>query len=138
NTAGSEIAKSTYEAWKQGRRREDISLHETEKAIVESVFNEKGGLQYSHLISRSLIDHFVPFLPLERDHVKLCIRDELLNRGWTGAIDQTMLNEIADQLSYFPKDIGLYSSTGCKHIWQKVGLYMEERADNNFLQHTEF
>uniref|UniRef100_A0A5S6QYF0 Torsin n=1 Tax=Trichuris muris TaxID=70415 RepID=A0A5S6QYF0_TRIMR len=137
NTAGSEITRRTFEVWKQGIPREHISLHDMEKAIVESVFNEKGGLQYSHLISRSLIDHFIPFLPLERDHVKLCIRDELLHRGWSGRIDQTVLNEIAERLSYFPKDVGLYSSTGCKHVWQKVGLYMEERTDSS-LSHDHF
>lgn len=37
----------------------------------------KGGLQASDLIDHSLIDHFVPFLPLERSHVEQCIKAEL-------------------------------------------------------------
>ena len=33
------------------------------------------------MIERSLVDVFVPFLPLERSHVKTCVRNELQRRG---------------------------------------------------------
>lgn len=39
-------------------------------AVSEHVFNTPGGLKMSELISNHLIDHFVPFLPLEREHVR--------------------------------------------------------------------
>jgi hypothetical protein len=34
-----------------------------------------GALKNSQLIKKSLIDHYVPFLPLEEAHVKKCIQD---------------------------------------------------------------
>jgi torsin-1 len=40
----------------------------------------KGGLQNSMAIKDCLIDHSIPFLPLEKQHVIKCIqRDFLLN-----------------------------------------------------------
>lgn len=44
-------------------------------------FNEVGGLHQSSVIEKSLIDHYVPFLPLEREHVKACARVEAQRRG---------------------------------------------------------
>lgn len=44
-------------------------------------FNEVGGLHQSGVIQQSLVDHFVPFLPLERSHVKKCVIVEAAKRG---------------------------------------------------------
>lgn len=50
----------------------------------------------SELISAHLIDHFVPFLPLERRHILLCIRDYMLNHNYTATNDR--ITAIADSL----------------------------------------
>ena len=48
----------------------------------QNSFNESwytfnsGGLQNSHLIEKSLIDVYVPFLPMEKSHVRLCAENE--------------------------------------------------------------
>ena len=52
-----------------------------EPLIAAGAFNEAGGLQFSRVIERSLVDVFVPFLPLERTHVKTCVRNELQRRA---------------------------------------------------------
>ena len=52
-----------------------------EPLIAAGAFNEAGGLQFSRVIERSLVDVFVPFLPLERTHVKTCVRNEFQRRG---------------------------------------------------------
>ena len=44
-------------------------------------FNEPGGLHGSSVIQKSLVDVFVPFLPLERRHVKMCAVQEFQQRG---------------------------------------------------------
>ena len=52
------------------------------------------------MIEKSLVDVFVPFLPLERRHVKICIRNEFERRNvldWT----ESMVDEVADQLVYW-------------------------------------
>lgn len=36
-----------------------------------------GGLKKSHLIDSHIIDHYIPFLPLEKTHVMQCIEAEL-------------------------------------------------------------
>ena len=68
--------------------------------MADGAFNEVGGLQYSRMIEKSLVDVFVPFLPLERRHVKICIRKEFQRRDvadWT----ERMVEELADQLVYW-------------------------------------
>lgn len=50
----------------------------------------------SELISAHLIDHFVPFLPLERRHILLCIRDYMLSHEFTPTNEH--ITAIADSL----------------------------------------
>lgn len=38
-----------------------------------------GGLKKSSLIDSQIIDHYVPFLPLEKVHVEQCIEAEMKN-----------------------------------------------------------
>ena len=46
-----------------------------------SVFNsDEGGLKRSSIVAHNLIDHFIPFLPLERQHVKKCVEDYLKDK----------------------------------------------------------
>ena len=47
-----------------------------EGLIAKGAFSEAGGLQHANVIEKSLVDHFVPFLPIERRHVKQCISVE--------------------------------------------------------------
>ncbi|KAG0424536.1 hypothetical protein HPB47_028245 [Ixodes persulcatus] len=81
-----------------------------------------GGLYRADIVEKNLIDVFVPFLPLERKQVVACVRDEFKRRSRT-TNDRT-LEEIADELDYIPSDYGLYSSTGCKKIHQKVAQHL--------------
>jgi len=60
------------------------------------------------VIEKNLVDVFVPFLPLERRHVKICLNNELRNRGLEQ--DEQVVETVTDQLSYWPKDLRLYSS----------------------------
>ena len=49
----------------------DLLPQDLEPLIAAGAFNEEGGLQYSRVIEKNLVDVFVPFLPLERKHVKV-------------------------------------------------------------------
>ena len=96
-----------------------------EPLVSAGAFNEEGGLQHSRMLEKNLVDVFVPFLPLERQHVRICVRKEFERRQiswWT----ETMVDTIADQLSYWPPEIKLFSTSGCKRIAQKVDLMEEE------------
>ena len=73
------------------------------------------------MIDRNLVSAFVPFLPLEREHVKMCIRDNATAKHIT--LEDDDINDIADVLQYFPSDIKLFSSSGCKRVDETVDLY---------------
>ena len=53
-----------------------------------------GGLWHSGLIDKNLIDYFIPFLPLEYKHVKMCVRAEMRARG--AAVDEDVVTSVAD------------------------------------------
>jgi len=122
NTGGRDITRETYRFWTEGRRREDISYTDLEMLVNRGAFNELGGLHKSSVIDSSLIDVYVPFLPLERLHVKLCAEREASQRNLT--VDEAGLANIVESLSYWPPDSGLYSTTGCKRVANKLDLYL--------------
>jgi len=86
-----------------------------------------GGLKYSSVIDKNLVSAFVPFLPLERQHVKLCIQDNADAKRIR--LDEEKINAIADELEYGPADIQVFSSSGCKRIDEKVNLYRSRRFE---------
>ena len=77
NTGGREITEIAYKFWKEGKTRESISYVDLENLIRNGAFNEKGGLHKSNVVERHLVDFYVPFLPLERIHVKQCIEFQI-------------------------------------------------------------
>lgn len=77
-----------------------------------------GGLWRSRLIDRNLIDYFIPFLPLEYTHVKMCVRAEMRARG--SAVDEDIVTRVADEMTFFPKDEKIYSDRGCKTVQSRL------------------
>jgi hypothetical protein len=69
-----------------------------EELIKLSAYNEgEGGLKKSELVTRHLIDAYVPFLPLERKHVRMCITDYMKSRGYR--ITDERVDAIVNELS---------------------------------------
>lgn len=102
------IAKRTLELYKQGLKRDDFQLYHFEQIVKDSAFNEGlkafiinrilGALKNSQLIKKSLIDHYVPFLPLEEEHLKECISDYVKEAGLL-RLNKDQINCV---LSYIP------------------------------------
>ena len=88
-------------------------------------FIPSGGLWHSTLIAKDLISAFIPFLPLERKHIKLCIWDDLIAKGYK-KITTEILENVANEMRYLPKDTQIYSTSGCKRVSEKVDLIIEE------------
>uniref|UniRef100_T1JNP5 Torsin-1A C-terminal domain-containing protein n=1 Tax=Strigamia maritima TaxID=126957 RepID=T1JNP5_STRMM len=130
NAGGSGITQIALQNWKAGRKREELKLKDFNSALTLDAFNEKGGLKHSSLIDSNLIDHFIPFLPLERQHVKLCVIDELKrqNRHASGKV----IDHITDEVVYLPLDLGVFSKTGCKEIEKLVDYVLETLPENRF------
>lgn len=87
-----------------------------------SCFAAENGYARSHLLEENLIDFFVPFLPLEHHHVKLCARDAFLARGLP--YTETALDEVARMMVFVPKEEKLFSAQGCKSVSQRISYFL--------------
>ncbi|XP_063000711.1 torsin-1A-like [Elgaria multicarinata webbii] len=124
NAGAEEITKVALDFWRRGKRREDLGLRDVEAPVSVSVFNNKNsGFWHSSLIDRNLVDYFIPFLPLEYKHVKMCIRVELESRGYM--VDEEIVTRVADEMTYFPKEEKIYSDKGCKTVYTKLDFYYD-------------
>jgi len=124
NTGGRDITQETVRFWKAGRKREDIMYKDLEQLINRGAFNELGGLHQSAVIDSSLIDVYVPFLPMERQHVKRCTMNEARLRNLT--LSDGQIQTVVDSLTYWPESTKLYSTTGCKRVSNKIDLLQED------------
>lgn len=62
-------------------------------------FIGEGGLKTSRLITRHMIDYFIPFLPLERRHIIMCFKDYLHKRNiLENEVEQEKIEKLADSL----------------------------------------
>lgn len=68
----------------------------------------------------NILNLTVPFLPLERRHIKHCAERDATNKGMI--LSDGQLNWVADQVSYFPRSWPVFSESGCKLVSQKVDL----------------
>lgn len=71
----------------QSTSREDTKIYDFERVLEITAYNENGGLQKTNLMSSSLVDLFIPFLPLQRMHVEKCIQAEFNARGKTASVE---------------------------------------------------
>ncbi|TMS35551.1 hypothetical protein L596_002931 [Steinernema carpocapsae] len=127
NAGSEEIARRAWEYYDAGRPRESITLKEMEELLSMEAFNQ-GGLKSAELISNHMIDHFVPFFPLERRHVIECARDYLKTQSIRA--DSKMLEDIVELLPYFPKDNPVFSASGCRNVDKKADLIMQKDEDD--------
>lgn len=124
NTGAGALNNLAYEMYQSGKERKDLSSKDMEEILRTDSFTEQGGLRHSSLLSRHSIGVFVPFLPLQIEHVKLCIREEIEARNVITDNPDSIVDEIADEMSYFPPGVRLYSQSGCKGVHDKVTNYL--------------
>ena len=126
NTGGRQITKKTHDFWESGSLRESLQYSDFEDLISKGAFNEEGGLKHSSIIDKSLIDVYVPFLPLESGHVRQCIAKEIRDRGQDPNVQVGMITKILETLSFWPEDARLYATAGCKRVSQRVDELLYE------------
>lgn len=131
NTGSTHIVNQLINLWKAGKKREETSLQDFEKLVAEGAFLEKGGFHHSDTIQSNVIDHYVPFLPLEEAHVRKCITTAFSARGVVA--NKQMIEKVLSHLSFGPEPHGLYSMAGCKRIEQKVAsiIYSTRKERKN-------
>lgn len=87
NAGGGEISDALANIMK-GKYREQTGIQDFEQIAEMAAFNVKGGLKSASMITSSLIDHFLPFLPMEKRHVIQCVQAEFRKLGKTPTDDQ--------------------------------------------------
>ncbi|KAM5146737.1 torsin-1A-like [Mantella aurantiaca] len=123
NAGGEYISQLALDFWKTGKKREDIKLNDVEHHLSLKAFNSgDGGMWHANLIAKNLIDFFVPFLPMEFEHVKMCVRAELRERGYL--VDEELVSTVAKEMTYYPKEERIYSVKGCKTVSAKLHYYL--------------
>ncbi|XP_052077992.1 torsin-1A-like [Mytilus californianus] len=129
NNTGPLLSKQMIDFWHDGKKREEIDLNDLEYVLAKSAtISEGSGYYKSDLIFHHLITAYIPFLPIEKEHVFGCIKHHLLaKRYYKHNIDIPIktIKEIAQQLHFYPNETDkLFSTTGCKRVEEKVDYVM--------------
>ncbi|XP_038046480.1 torsin-1A-like isoform X2 [Patiria miniata] len=122
NTAAMEITQKTYSHLSAGGNREKITLQEMEEVIEKTAYSAKGAFNRSRLIDSYVISHFVPFLPLERQHVRECVRVALRKRSFSRRHMNDAIDQVMDLLQFWPEVSKLFALKGCKNVNEKAAL----------------
>ena len=121
NSGGEAINQHVLKHTLEGKFRESLTLSELE-IIFHGIVKRMPDVWFADLLNSEVIDHLVPFLPLERTHVKQCIRRDLINKGFQ--VKEAFVTKIADQMEYFPKKYEFFSVSGCKKVSSRVDVVM--------------
>jgi len=114
NDGATEINAAVTEVLMNGGCREDLDYVDLVPRLSSA--------WYTELASATLIDETVPFLPLERRHVAQCTETELKQRQVHVA--QQLVDNVVNSLTYFPANVSLFSSSGCRRITHLVDLFL--------------
>lgn len=75
NAGGKQIAMKLHDVMEAGTYRDATTIKHFEFIVEHAAFND-GGLKKASIITSGLIDHYIPFLPLEKVHIGDCVRTE--------------------------------------------------------------
>ncbi|XP_046670418.1 torsin-like protein isoform X2 [Homalodisca vitripennis] len=79
---GSDIlVRETLKEVRLSGNRENMEAARLHRLLAAVSFNSEGGFKKSGLVKRFGISHYVPFLPLESDHVIQCLVREVVGLG---------------------------------------------------------
>lgn len=119
NSGGHAVNQHVLKHALDGKLRQSLMLKEME-LIFQGMIKQTPDAWFADLLKSDVIDHLVPFLPLERTHVKQCIRRDLILKGFH--VREALVSEIADQMEYFPDGHGFFSVSGCKKVSSRVDV----------------
>ncbi|XP_067301761.1 torsin-1A-like [Pseudorasbora parva] len=127
NAGGNVIAEVALDFWREGKDREELWMNskELETKIFQNIFNDKNsGFLHSSIIDHHLVDHYIPFLPLELKHVRQCVMVEMAHLKMNK--DSDLADKVAREMPFFPEKEKIFSVKGCKSVRQKLVLQIDE------------
>ncbi|EDW26866.1 GL14553 [Drosophila persimilis] len=119
NNGGTHISEHLGNSMKGGKLREDTRLSDYEPLLQKVAYSMDGGLKKTSLIESYVIDHYIPFLPLEKAHVLKCLEAEF--QRWKKTPDRNIINDILSSMTY-DRIHALFVSSGCKTLDKKVAM----------------
>lgn len=120
NTAGRHIADHLGQLMLDGKLRKDTRLSDFEPLLRKAAYNLDGGLKKTALIESHVIDHYIPFLPMEKAHVIMCLEAEF--RRWNRMPDKSVIDDILNTSISYDSAHGLFAIAGCKTLEKKVAM----------------
>ena len=134
STSSKSVTQKTIELELKGIKREHFEINIFEKLII----HQKNDMAwYSKLIQNHLIDHLIPFLPLDIIHVKICIQNELRKYPVNIKSSENFyqdLNRMSQELDYDPQNSQKkYSTSGCKRVPVLVRNFIIEKGLAEYL-----
>ncbi|XP_075155246.1 torsin family member [Haematobia irritans] len=120
NTAGVHISAKLGKLFNDGRLRENARLSDFEQILEKGAYNLEGGLKKTSLIESHLIDHFIPFLPLEKSHVYKCAKAEF--RKWGKEPKDDVIEQLINDYINYDREHGIFATAGCKKLGNKVAV----------------
>lgn len=80
------------------------------------------GFWRSGIMEEHLLDVLVPFLPLQRHHVRHCVLNELAQLGLEPR--EEVIQAVLDSTTFFPEKEQLFSSNGCKTVASRIAFFL--------------
>ncbi|XP_071088963.1 torsin-1A-like [Haliotis cracherodii] len=111
-TAGDEITQYAFQHWWNGYPRKDISPTDVINIIFRTATSTKNELWNSEMVYRPMITAYIPFLPLEKSHVRRCIEDRMVARGYL--VTDDTVESVMKEILFWPEREQVFSVIGCK------------------------
>lgn len=122
NSGATKINDFTIQQFRDGRDRNSIRMNEMHNFISDKIYSEKGAFQDAEIVSRQVIDASIPFLPLERIHVKSCIERAIKERGKVAT--ESLVEKVMEEIRFVPEDLDRFAEFGCKRIDQMITEFL--------------
>ncbi|XP_072935094.1 torsin-1A-like [Epargyreus clarus] len=125
NIGGQEISTNLLELYSQGVKRNDVEFHNFEPIIRRTSYYT-GGFEKSSTIAQHLIDHYIPFLPLEQHHVEMCALAEFRAHGLYHPSEEMMADAMS-VITYGPtEDQPIFANNGCKRFTKHIPYVIQK------------
>lgn len=118
NVGGNLITKKYLELWQQGTAREDMQYKDFETILRNALYRSDGAFKESAILEGHLVSLFLPYLPLEKDHIMLCIIDEIKRQN-IGFVSNEEMTDILNEMEYYNDR---FSTSGCKRVSDRVAV----------------
>ncbi|OWR47382.1 torsin-1A [Danaus plexippus] len=130
NIGGKEIATSLLDLYSQGITRNNVEFYNFESIIRRTAYNT-GGFEKSLTIAQHLIDHYIPFLPLEQHHVQMCASAEFRAHGIYNPSDD-MMSDALSVITYGPsEEQPIFANNGCKRFTKQIPYIIQKHKQKN-------